>query len=132
MDELMKIYNINNPRKPIYHLGCDYRLSTINGKSKWCMGSSTHVKEAIKTFDKLIGTYLNQGKNVEANYVLLSYSSKEYKVRVTKGFHPELGDSKLLDESGHTLYMKIIGICQLLYRVGRADIQYSVCKQFEV
>ena len=46
LDSLMKIYEVSKPRPPVYHLGCDYSKVFDEGEEFWCIGSSTHIKEA--------------------------------------------------------------------------------------
>ena len=62
LDSLMKIYEVSNPGPPVYHLGCSYSKVVDKGEEFCCIGSSTHVKEAlIKTEEIQSKLYNIQG-----------------------------------------------------------------------
>ena len=43
-----------------------------------------------------------------------------------KGSHPEIDENPVLNASGHTLYMQLIGVMQCLIVIGRADIKFAI------
>ena len=59
-------------------------------------------------------------------YALPKCTTNESKVPMSKGLHPELDNSELLNEAGHRCYQQLIGSAQWLCGIGRADIQFSV------
>ena len=80
----------------------------------WHIGSDTHVREAIKKAEDLLGTYFDK-----RDYSMPTNSKKDKKVPMSPGSHPESDDSDLLDEKGHSLYQKLLGSLQWLCTIGR-------------
>ena len=55
LDSLMKIYEVSNLGPPIYHLGCEYSKVIDEGEEFQCIGSSTHIKEALIKAEEILG-----------------------------------------------------------------------------
>ena len=81
------------------------------------IGLDTHVQEAIKKAEDLLGTYFEKG-----DYSLPKNSKKDKKVPIASGSHPESDESDLLVEKGHSLYQKLLGSLQWLCTIGRGNI----------
>ena len=47
LNSLMEIYEISNQGPHAYHIGGDCSKVVDNGEEYWCIGSSTHIKEAL-------------------------------------------------------------------------------------
>ena len=122
LDSLMKIYEVSNLWSPIYHLGCDYSKVIHKGEEFWCIGSYTHIKEALVKAEEILGKLYNiQGCKIK-------FKTKKYeKIPILADSHPEMDKSDLLYEDIHNAYQHLIGILLWLCMIGRADIQFSVC-----
>ena len=122
LDSLMKIYVVSNPGPPVYHLGCDYSKVSDEGEEFWCIGSSTHTKEALVKAEEI----LSRLYNIQGNKIKLKTKKCE-KILILADSHPEMDEGDLLNKDGHYSYQHLIGILQWLCTIGRADIQFSVC-----
>ena len=122
MNDIMDHYDAKKAGKPVYHLGIDYKLVHHQGAERWQIGSVTHVKEAIIKFEDLLSSYFGD-QGTKGKYTLPKFTSREKKVLVSNGSHPEMDDSELLDAKGHRLYQQLLGIMQWLCTIGRGDIQ---------
>ena len=58
LDFIKKIYEVSNPRPPIYHLGCNYS-KVVKGEECWCIGSSTHIREAVIKAEEILSKLYN-------------------------------------------------------------------------
>ena len=103
LDSLIKVYEVSNPGPPAYHLGCNYSKVIYKGEEYWCMGSSTHVKEAlVKAEDILSKLYNIQG------YKIKEKTKKCEKTPISADLHLEMDESDLLDKDGHNTYQHLI------------------------
>ena len=50
----MKICEVNNPGPPVCHLGCNYSKFVEEGEEFWCIGTSTHIEEALVMAEKVL------------------------------------------------------------------------------
>ena len=107
IDQLMRSYEITKPGLPMYHLDCNYSKEVVEGREMWHIGLDTHVQEAIKKAEDLLGTYFDNG-----DYSLPKNSKKDKKVPMAPGSHPESDESGLLNEKGHSLYQELLGSLQ--------------------
>jgi hypothetical protein len=73
------------------------------------MSSTEYLKEAIR--------------NIEAKGAKLT--SKDVTTPTAAYFHPELDESKFLDDDEHTYYQSLIGVLQWLSELGRIDITFA-------
>ena len=56
IDQLMRSYEITKPSLPVYNIGCTYSKEVVKGREMCHIGSDTHVQEAIKKAEDLLGT----------------------------------------------------------------------------
>ena len=89
---------------PSYYLGNDIKRI----KDKVHISSKKYVTEVLRRFQEKYGTLKKENNPMSPK------------------IHPELDDSKLLDDAGVAQYQHIIGVCQWLVVAGRFDINFAV------
>jgi Reverse transcriptase (RNA-dependent DNA polymerase) len=107
MEQLQKVYSINNIGLPKFHLGCDYAK---NNNGNWAIGTGTYVEQALS----------------KAHVILGQTELKLSKTPMDPTVKPELDESPLLDIKGHRKFQQLIGILQWLITCGRMDIIQAV------
>ena len=110
----MKHYDVSKPGSPEYHLGCNYKELEFKGENRWHVGSVIHFREGVKKAETLLGQYFGRGKE----YTLPVYTRKDKWVPMPHGDPPEVDDSEPLKDSGHRVYMQLMGILQWLCCIG--------------
>jgi hypothetical protein len=89
-----------------FHLGCDF-IRDPDGTM--CMTPKTYIEKMISTYEQMFGC-----------------KPKEVSSPLTKGDHPEIDKSELLDEEGIQKYQSLIGAMQWAVSIGRIDITTAV------
>ena len=92
--------------EPTFHLGCDYEKGQ---DGLWRIGTKTHVAEALKKVEAIIGHQLGKESTP-----------------MVEGSEPEMDQSPLLTTTEHRHYQQLIGIAQWLVTCGRIDLAYAL------
>jgi hypothetical protein len=104
MDLIQSIYAIKSIGPPDYHLGNDYKKDK---KGRWCIGCKKYLVETIKQVERMFG------------------SLKKYSNLMETGDHPELDNSKVLNDDGHRKFQMLMGILVWVVTIGRIDVAHS-------
>jgi hypothetical protein len=80
--------------------------------------NAMHIKTALS-----VKTYI--GNSVEKFERMFEHSMRESKYPMAEGYHPELDDTMLLDDSMSTKYRAIIGSLNWTVILGRFDVMYA-------
>ncbi len=104
MDLIQSLYAIKSIGPPDYYLGNDYKKDK---KGRWCIGCKKYLVEAIKRVERMFG------------------SLKKYSNPMETGDHPELDDSKVLNDDGHRKFQMLMGILVWVVTIGRIDVAHS-------
>ena len=104
MDLIQSIYAIKSIGPPDYHLGNDYKKDK---KGRWCIGCKKYLVETIKQVERMFG------------------SLKKYSNPMETGDHPELDNSKVLNDDGHRKFQMLMGILVWVVTIGRIDVAHS-------
>jgi hypothetical protein len=104
MEAIQAIYAVKPIGPPEYYLGNDYKKDR---KGRWCIGCKKYLKEAIKRVESMFG------------------SLKKHSHPEETGDHPELDESKVMDDDGHRKYQMLMGILVLLVVIGRNNIAHA-------
>ena len=107
MEQLQKVYTINNIGPPTHHLGCDYEKLP---DGRWTVSTSTYVKEALQ----------------KAKTILGKAALHKHSTPMLENLKPEIDTSDFLDPAGHRKYQQLIGIAQWLITCGRLDILQAI------
>ena len=106
MDQIKSIFTVKSEGPPDYYLGNDYCKDRKGG---WNIGCRTYIKEGIRRVEQLFDMTLPKRD-----------------VPMTHGDHPELEDSVILDDDGHTKYQMLIGMLNWVVTIGRLDTAFAV------
>jgi Reverse transcriptase (RNA-dependent DNA polymerase) len=107
MEQLQKIYTINNIGPPVHHLGCDY---CKNSDGNWTISTKSYVQEALS----------------KALVILNVAEHRYFKSPMDSDVKPEMDESDLLGIRDHRKYQQLIGILQWMITCGRMDIMQAV------
>ena len=72
------------------------------------MGCKTYIKEGIRRIKNMFGMLI------------------KHDIPMVAGDHPELDESKHLDDDEHTKYQMLIGMLNWIVTIGRIDIVFAV------
>jgi hypothetical protein len=89
-----------------FHLGCDFFRDE---DGNLCYAPRKYVEKMMSTYERLFGTKPKQASSP-----------------LTKGDHPELDTSALLDVNDTAIYQSLIGAMQWVIQLGRLDIATAV------
>jgi len=89
-----------------FHLGCDWFRDE---DGVLCFAPKKYITKMIATYERLFGR-----------------KPKPCASPLTKGDHPEIDDSELLDMAGVSIYQSLIGSLQWVIQLGRLDICTAV------
>ena len=106
MKELQKVYSIKDPKHPDIYLGALY---TGNPSTNWTITAKNYIKETLGQVEKRTGI-----------------RTREEKLPMKPGDHPEEDESPLLNNEQHRLYQSMLGMLQWTVSIGRIDICYAV------
>jgi hypothetical protein len=90
-----------------FHLGMDFFRDK---HGILCLAPKKYIEKMIANYERLFGTSPRQ-----------TFSSP-----LEKGDHPEMDNSKLLDDEGVKIYQSLIGALQWVVTIGRFDINTAV------
>ena len=89
-----------------FHLGCDFFRDE---DGNLCYAPRKYVEKMMSTYERLFGTKPKQATSP-----------------LTKGDHPELDTTALLDDDDAAIYQSLIGAMQWVIQLGRFDIATAV------
>jgi hypothetical protein len=104
MKAIQAINAVKSIRLPEYYLGNDYKKDR---KGRWCIGCKKYLKEAIKGVERMFGSLKKHSHPEETRD------------------HPELDESKVMDDDGHRKYQMLMGILVWLVVIGRIDVAHA-------
>jgi hypothetical protein len=112
IEKLKETYILKGVGTPEYYLGGNFHQlkdPALNG---------IHIKTALSA-----KTYI--GNSVEKFERMFEHPMRESKYPMAEGYHPELDDTVLLDDSMSTKYRAIIGSLNWTVILGRFDVMYA-------
>jgi len=105
MKQITSAFTFKSEGPPEYYQGNDFKKDR---KGRWCIGSRTYIKEGIRRIENMFGTLT------------------KHDIPMVAGDHPELDESKHLDDDEHTKYQILIGMLNWIVTIGRIDIAFAV------
>jgi len=89
-----------------FHLGCDFFRDE---EGNLCYAPKRYIEKILANFERIFG-----------------HKPKQATSPLTKGDHPELDESELLDLEMHQIYQSLVGALQWVIQIGRFDIMTAV------
>ena len=107
-------YRLKDIGEPTRYLGAQIERHTLNGQCHaWSMSASLYLKQAIIEIERLWGNLSSLFPRQTLDTPMLA------------GSHPELDDSKFLNDDETHLYQSYIGILRWAVELGRVDLAHS-------
>ena len=118
--ELGEIFSIKEIGPPSRYLGADVRW--VEGYFQF--SSSTYVIEILGQLQRAGSLEEQPGSGFRKFRTPYDYKHDD-NTPLPPGDHPEEDDSELLDDAGHHLYQRMVGILQWIVLIGRYDICFA-------
>ena len=107
-------YRLKDVGPPTRYLGAEVgKYDFGDGTSAWFMSARLYLKEAIRVIEERHGDLTKM------------FSSKSIEVPMPFGSHPELDQTKFLNDEEKQLYQSYIGIIRWAIELGRIDLALS-------
>ena len=118
--ELGEIFSIKEIGPPSRYLGADVRWA--NGYFHFA--SSTYLTEVLEQLQRA-GSLEEQPTSGFKKFKTPFEFKENDTTPLVPSDHPEFDDSELLDNVGHHLYQRMVGILQWIVLIGRYDVCYA-------
>jgi hypothetical protein len=117
--ELGEIFSIKEIGPPSRYLGADVRW--VDGYFHF--SSTTYLTEVLDQLQRA-GSLEEQPANGFKKFKTPYEFKEDDTTPLTPGDHPELDSSEMLDDVGHHLFQRMVGILQWIVLIGRYDVCY--------